>query len=208
LTSLRARRDITTGGTVLDDPKHLPDRVRAAQEVSRQFGFEMACKDRTGALLRTLAATKPGGSLLELGTGTGVGTAWLLDGMDAGAHLITIDRDKAVSDLARRTVGEDSRVELTVGEAGPWLDEYDGPPFDLVFVDTWYGKFIDREKLLRRLAPGGIYFGDDLLPQPTWAAEQQSLVDRFLPEIGADTDLAVTVLNWSSGLVLAAKHAQ
>jgi predicted O-methyltransferase YrrM len=190
---------------MLDDPK-LPARVRAAQEVSRQSGFEMACEDRAGALLRTLAATKPGGNLLELGTGTGVGTAWMLAGMDTGARLVTIDRDKEVSDLARRTVDGDPRVELVVGEAGPWLEEYAGPPFDLVFVDTWRGKFIDRGRLLRRLAPGGIYFGDDLLPQPTWADQQPSLVGTFLDEIVEDTDLAVTIMNWSSGLVLAAKR--
>jgi predicted O-methyltransferase YrrM len=35
-------------------------------------GFTMASDAWTGALLRTLAAAKPGGSLLELGTGTGL----------------------------------------------------------------------------------------------------------------------------------------
>jgi len=32
-----------------------------------------------GALLRLLAAAKPGGRMLELGTGTGLATAWVLD---------------------------------------------------------------------------------------------------------------------------------
>jgi predicted O-methyltransferase YrrM len=39
------------------------------------------------ALERAVAATKPGGKLLEIGTGTGVGTLWILDGMDQQAHL-------------------------------------------------------------------------------------------------------------------------
>ncbi|WP_078853000.1 O-methyltransferase [Streptomyces sp. NRRL S-1824] len=191
---------------MIDRPKHIPGRVQAAHEISKQFSFEMACKDRTGALLRTLAATKPGGQILELGTGTGVGTAWILDGMDSSAHLITVDRDKDTSDLARQVVGEDARVDLIVADVASWLKEYDGAPFDMVFVDTWRGKFIDRAELLRRLAPGGIYFGDDLLPQPTWDPEQPALVDSFLREIVEDSDLAVTMMNWSSGLVLAAKQ--
>ena len=41
----------------------------------------------TCTLLRTLAASKPGGQFLELGSGTGLSTAWLLDGMDARATL-------------------------------------------------------------------------------------------------------------------------
>lgn len=43
----------------------------------------------TGSLLRTLVASKPSGMVLELGTETGLATAWLLDGMDAQARLIT-----------------------------------------------------------------------------------------------------------------------
>jgi len=42
---------------------------------SEELGFTMGSEPRTGALLRTLAASKPGGRFLELGTGTGVGRA-------------------------------------------------------------------------------------------------------------------------------------
>ena len=45
-------------------------------------GFTMASEPKTGALLSVLAASKPGGRLLELGTGTGIGTAWMLSGME------------------------------------------------------------------------------------------------------------------------------
>ncbi|MEU9059096.1 class I SAM-dependent methyltransferase [Streptomyces sp. NPDC048430] len=191
---------------MIDNPNHIPVRVQAAQHISRESGFDEACVDRTGSLLRTLVATKPGGRILELGTGTGVGTSWLLDGMDADAHLISVDRNKKVSDLARQVVGGDPRVELLVTEVGPRVEHYNGPLFDMIFVDTWRGKFIEREKLLHHLAPGGIYFGDDLLPQPTWASDQQSRVEEFLGEITEDGGLAVTIMNWSSGLVLAAKN--
>ncbi len=54
-------------------------------------GFTMASEPKTGALLSVLAASKPGGRLLELGTGTGIGTAWMLSGMDADRTLDTVD---------------------------------------------------------------------------------------------------------------------
>jgi tRNA A58 N-methylase Trm61 len=48
-----------------------------------------------------MAASKPGGRMLETGTGTGVGTCWLLDGMDATARLTTVDIDPTVQTIAR-----------------------------------------------------------------------------------------------------------
>lgn len=68
----------------MDDLSYIRPPAALARILKRsaEIGFEMASEDRTGALLRTLAASKPGGRFLELGTGTGVATAWVLDGMD------------------------------------------------------------------------------------------------------------------------------
>ncbi len=157
---------------MIDEPVDVPAVVLAAQKCSVEVGFAMACENRTGALLRTLAASKPGGRILELGTGTGVGTAWLLAGMDPTARLT--------------------------------MTAYDGPPFDMAFVDCRPGKFVHRRLLMVHLAPGALYVGDDLLAQPTWPADHQPRVDAFLAEIVAEPDLVVTLMRWSSGLVVAA----
>ncbi len=58
-----------------------PNRLTEIVESTNALGFDMASDPRTGALLRTLAASKPKGRFLELGTGTGMATAWLLGGM-------------------------------------------------------------------------------------------------------------------------------
>jgi predicted O-methyltransferase YrrM len=55
------------------------------------LGFDMISEPRVGALLAVLAASKPGGRMLELGTGTGHGAAWLLGGMDATSTLDPFD---------------------------------------------------------------------------------------------------------------------
>jgi len=79
----------------IEDTKitQLPSAHPAILLDTETLGFKMASEPQIGSLLRTLAASKPGGRLLELGTGTGVGTAWLLDGMDAAARLETVDND-------------------------------------------------------------------------------------------------------------------
>jgi predicted O-methyltransferase YrrM len=192
---------------MIDEPLDVPAAVLAAQKCSAGVRFVMACKNRTGALLRTLAASKPGGRILELGTGTGVGTAWLLAGMDPTARLTTVEIDRATQMVARGVVGDDPRAEFVLDDAHRWLAGYNSPPFDLAFVDCRPGKFIDRHLLLAQLAPGGLYVGDDLLPQPTWPAGHQQRVDGFLADIVAEPVLVVTLVRWSSGLIVAARRS-
>jgi predicted O-methyltransferase YrrM len=188
---------------MIDEPVDVPATVLAAQRCSAEVGFAMACENRTGALLRTLAASKPGGRILELGTGTGVGTAWLLAGMDPTARLTSIEVDWTTQAVPRGMIGDDPRVDLVLDDAHHWLTTYAGPPFDLAYVDCRPGKFLDRRLLLAHLAPGALYVGDDLLAQPTWPADHQPRVDAFLADIVAEPDLVVTLMRWSSGLVVA-----
>src|SRR5215472_259896 len=79
---------------------------------TQALGFNMASEAKTGALLRVLAAAKPKGRLLELGTGTGIATAWLLAGMDADSTLISVDTDPQVQQVARECLGSDPRLQL------------------------------------------------------------------------------------------------
>lgn len=192
---------------MIDEPHDVPPLVRRAQERAAEIGFTMACDNRTGALLRTLAAAKPGGRLLEIGTGTGVGAAWLLAGMGDAARLVTVEVDPDTAAAAQGVLGGDARAQVAVADAHAWLTGYAGPPFDLVFADWVTGKFDDRDLLLRHLAPGGLYVGDDLLPQPGWPDGHRERVDRFLGEITAEPALVVTLLDWSTGLVVAARRA-
>jgi len=51
---------------------------------------------RTGSLLRTLAASKTGASWLQLGAGAGLGTCWILAGVDARSSLVSVENDPEV----------------------------------------------------------------------------------------------------------------
>jgi CheY-like chemotaxis protein len=65
---------------------------------------------------------------LELGTGTGHGTAWLLTGMDAASTLVTVDPDELVVAVARRHLGSDSRVTFQVADGAEFLREMRADP--------------------------------------------------------------------------------
>src|SRR5579863_2997503 len=98
----------------MDDLSHIQQPAVLAEILERTevLNFSMASEPRIGALLRTLAASKPSGRVLELGTGTGIATAWLLDGMDAGSTLISVDTDAQVQAVARECLGADPRLRL------------------------------------------------------------------------------------------------
>lgn len=67
-----------------------------------------------------------------------------------------------------------------------------------MFVDCRPGKF-------PHLTRSGIYVGDDLLPQLTWPSDHQPRVDTVIADIATPPGLPVTLMSWSSGLVLAAR---
>ncbi|MFD6160021.1 O-methyltransferase [Nocardia sp. NPDC060256] len=191
-----------------DEPSVVPPLVVQAQKAAADAGFVMSCTNRTGALLRTLAASKPNGRVLELGTGVGVGSAWLLSGMTINSQLITVEADRPIAALARGVLGDDARIAVHTTDADSWLDDYTGSGFDLVFADCRPGKFRRRDDLLKLLLPGGLFIGDDLLPQPMWSAGQPTRVGQFLAEIPTQEGMHVTLLNWDSGLVIGARTWQ
>ena len=169
-------------------------------------GFTMASDIHTGSLLRTLAASKPAGRMLELGTGTGLSTSWLLDGMDSGSTLISVDNDGSLLDIARKHLGHDTRLQLVESDAGDWLTGHEGESFDLIFADTWHGKYLMLEAALAMLKPGGIYIIDDMLPQPNWPDGHAEKATRLSEILMENVDLQVTPLNLSTGLFIGVRR--
>jgi predicted O-methyltransferase YrrM len=144
---------------------------------------------------------------LELGTGTGVGTAWLLAGMDASARLDSVDNDETVLAVAQRHLGSDPRVAFHLSDGGEFLSALPAAPrFDVIYADTWTGKFTHLNVALSLLRPGGIYLIDDLLPQTNWPDGHAAKVAAFIEELEGRGELTVVKLAWASGLIMAVRH--
>lgn len=184
-----------------------PTQLEAIERATLELGFDMPSERDTGALLRVLAAGKPAGQFLELGTGTGLATAWLLDGMDSASRLHTVDIDGDVVAVAERLLGKDPRVEFVVGDAIAWLENNKGLSFDLIFADAMPGKYERFETAWERLKPGGLYVADDMLPQRNWPEGHGERVAGLLAHLGQRTDCRLVEMAWSSGLGIAAKSA-
>ncbi|HET9922325.1 MAG TPA: class I SAM-dependent methyltransferase [Ktedonobacteraceae bacterium] len=186
-----------------------PAVLKDMEEATRAIDFTMGSDAQTGSLLRTLAASKPIGTLLELGTGTGLGTAWILDGMGPQAQLITVDRGETAPAVARGFLSSDPRVTFYTGDGAEFLKTMreQGRLFDFIFADMHPGKFAQIDDALALLAPGGIYVIDDLLLLTSWKEEHALLVHRLISTLEQRTDLRITKLNWSTGLIVATKIA-
>jgi predicted O-methyltransferase YrrM len=192
-----------------DEPeREIPAALDAIVADTARLGFDMASEPRTGALLRLLAASRPGGRLLELGTGTGISAAWILSGMDSRATLVTIDDDSRVQRVADEHLGGDPRLEIVCADAADWLERNRQARFDLVFADAWPGKFSHLELALGLLAEGGIYVIDDLLPQPSWPEGHAPRVPALLREIEAMPGFTTLRMAWASGLMLVVRQGR
>jgi predicted O-methyltransferase YrrM len=184
-----------------------PPTIDAIRADTAALGFAMGSTERNGQMLCALAASKPDGRILELGTGTGLATAWLLHGMNARATLDTIDNDPTCAAVARRHLGHDPRLHSHVEDGGQFLRAHASEAFDLIFADTWPGKFTDLDAALALLRPGGLYVIDDLLPQASWAADHARKVARLLQTLAGRNDLLLWPLEWDTGIVVAARKA-
>ena len=185
----------------LNEPKSVP----AIWADTRASGFTMASDPLTCSLLRTLAATKSSGRFLELGSGTGLSTAWLLDGMDSESHLTTVDNDESLLTILKRHLGADPRLNVVCSDGDDFLRSLRGQHFDFIFADTWAGKYRLLDDALELLNPAGLYVIDDMLPQPNWPEGHSAKVSNLVATLEQLEGFRVTKLSWASGVVIATK---
>jgi predicted O-methyltransferase YrrM len=182
----------------------MPVQYENIAEATKAIAFNMASDMQTGSLLKTLAASKLSGRILELGTGTGLATSWIVDGMDERTKLITIENNTLLLDIARKAL-QDSRVAFVLADGYAWIQTYSGEKFDMVFADAMPGKYDLFEETIGLVKVGGFYIIDDMLPQPNWPEGHADKVERFIGELGERNDIILTKLNWSTGIIIVTK---
>ncbi|MGO4458078.1 O-methyltransferase [Streptomyces sp. M-16] len=184
----------------------VPATVGAGYARARQIGFRKSCRPEVGALMSVLAAAVPtGGRILELGTGVGVGLAWIVHGLRSrtDVDVVSVEIDPQKSDLAAGA-GWPDRVTLVVGDAKevvPSLGE-----FDLVFLDVpGQLKAALLDGAITALRPGGQLLMDDM--NPYWGKGKTRLaLDGHDPgRLLEDSRVTCALLQYASGMILAAR---
>ena len=189
-------------------PSRLPPFLSLIQDKVVELGFSMPSDLLVGSLLRTLTSSKPGGRFLELGTGLGLSLAWMVDGMDCAATVLSLDNDPVLTQFVRSVFSGDDRVTIAGTDGETWIEGYRGPGFDLIFADTWPGKYNHLAETLGLLNPGGIYVVDDMSPQANWPDGHAERASDLIARLSGNPTLHLTALDWSTGVLIATrKHS-
>jgi predicted O-methyltransferase YrrM len=136
------------------------DALSAARARAAEIGVG-AVDPATGAVLRLLAASVGAKAAVELGTGAGVSTLWLLRGLTPDGILTSVDSDGEHQRLAKASLADaqvpTGRVRLIQGRALEVLPRLSEAAYDLVFCDAARSENADYlTAALTLLRPGGL----------------------------------------------------
>ena len=172
----------------------------------------------SGRVLSILASGRR--SIVEVGTAYGYSTLCMALGQPSDGRIVTIDPDRARTDLARgwwREAGIGDERIVVVNR--PALEAFEGGepalagPFDLAFIDALkpeYGAYLTA--LRPRLARGAFIVADNVLWGGASARAGTAAADsvnadalrRFNAAVLGDAAFSATILPIGDGLLLAA----
>ncbi len=159
-------------------PPDLPDIVARAFDVCRKAGYVAFCRNETGRLLATLAATRDG-TMAEFGTGCGVGTAWLRSGARTDVRIVTAELNPKLATAAATIFEDDPSVDVL---AADWSTLTDQGPFSLLFLDSGVPESVRVDAVADLVAPGGLVVLDDFTPCEIWPPIHRGRVDTLREE--------------------------
>jgi predicted O-methyltransferase YrrM len=140
-----------------------PPLVARAVALARELGFEKSSLPEDGALLHVLAARRGLERVAEIGTGAGVGAAWIVSALPPQTPFFTCETDHERAARAAELFANDRNVAVLHGS---WRDTLPPEaPFDLLFVDGGHAKD-DVDGVVGLLAPGGTAVLDDFWRDP------------------------------------------
>jgi predicted O-methyltransferase YrrM len=153
--------------------EEFPALVERARAVAIEAGFPLtkhesgpdrpsASLPGVGQFLGVLAAGCQGGRIGEIGTGAGLGAAWMASAMPADCHLVTVEIDERLAATAAKLLAGDPRVQVLTGDARELLPPH--APFGLLFADGGWRDPAGLSSLVDLVRVGGRLVMDDVTP--------------------------------------------
>lgn len=168
-----------------------------------------------GRTLQILARAMNAKSIVEIGTGAGVSTTYLLRGMHPQGIITTIDVEAEHHKAAKQTLAAGgfapARARMITGRALEVLPRLTDAGYDLVLIDARKSEYpAYLEQSLRLLRSGGMLVIDNALwhgrvPDPAQRDADTTAVRETLKAIRNNEDLTPTLLPTGDGLLVAIK---
>lgn len=191
----------------------------AIKTAARARGLELGAIDvtpGTGAYLRHLAHQLSAQSVVEIGTGSGVGALWLLEGMMASGTLTSIDDEMEHTNIAKMALADadiaQPRFRLITNSVMDVMTKLTDRAYDLVvFRHNSEDLGFAISEAHRILRSGGVFvidnfFGGSKVQDPAQRDSKTIALREAGKSIKADTDSWVSALiPTGDGLLLATK---
>jgi len=184
----------------------IPARVAAALARAEAARFPLSSEHGVGRLLSALAAGVPAnGRILEMGTGVGVGMAWMVEGLGrrTDVEIFSIELDAKTHAIAS-SADWPPYVKLLQGDVLAHLGGLG--TFDLIFADAQGGKWEGLGRTIAALRPHGILLVDDMTPLDGWDDHQRRKKDEVRDTLLTHPDLVAAELAESSGMILSVRR--
>lgn len=165
-------------------PIDIPPLVTEALALAESLGFDTrpegnragiggttpsCCIKEAGALLRTLVSTIVTGKIGEIGTGAGVGAAWITAGLSDTALFVTVELKEHLFAGASQLLEDHPNVDVLCGD---WKAQFlQHGPFDLLFADgggVGNGGPEHWQEIASLVRVGGMLVMDDVTPEEFW----------------------------------------
>lgn len=187
---------------------------------ARELAVELGCPallPGAGAVLRLVAAALGARAVVEVGTGAGVGSLWLLRGMPSDGVLTTIDAEvghqRAAKELLAAAGVRPARVRAIAGRPADVLPRLADATYDLVVVGGDVHAYpATVEEAVRLLRPGGVLavdgaLGHDRVADPARRDAATTAVRDVVRRVRDDERLLPALLPTGDGLLLAVRTA-
>jgi predicted O-methyltransferase YrrM len=153
---------------------YIPNLVERSKQLAKKYEFNHSCSDETGRLLAVLAGQVKEGKILEVGTGLGVGSAWILSNISSSVKFISVDNCEEKVALTSEAI-EHEQAEFIYGD---WKEVIKEGPFQFIFADAAAVKLAEASELYDILDIGGTLLMDDFTPEEHWPDEWKGKPDE------------------------------
>jgi predicted O-methyltransferase YrrM len=184
---------------------------------ARANGEEIGAPDPTpgvGNFLKFATQLSKAKSVVEIGTGSGVGGLWLLSGMPADGVLTTIDSEREHSKIARNIFEEadipTTKYRIITGKLIEVIGKLADSSYELIIIRPALDLFDMIQESYRLLKPNGLLIIDQALSggkvsDPT-QRDPESIARRDgIKVIKEDERWAASVLPIGAGVLVANK---
>ena len=183
--------------------------IERARHASLEHGIDPITAS-AGQYIATIATALDATTIMEIGTGLGVGTIWLAHACP-GAHITSIDSEMdhhvSVRELLNTAEIPSSRVRLITEKALDVLPKMNESSYDLVVIDADYQNvqaYVDHGISL--VKPRGSVIvagvlGDDLVADPAKRDDKTSAYRWLLQALEDRNDVVHTLNLIGDGLV-------